>query len=112
MAQGIAIDVLHVGHHGADNASDDEFLELIRPEVAIISLGNGNTHGHPNGNALNRLVAAGVSRIYQTEYGTTEEETTENVRNRQSIFQGDIVLTTDGTTYTISTSHSFTTDGV
>ena len=40
-----------------------------------------------------------------------EDETTEAVRIRQSIFQGDIILTTDGTTYTISTSRSFTTDG-
>ena len=111
VAEGIDIDVLHVGHHGADNASDTEFLEQIRPEVAIISLGNGNPHGHPNAGALNRLVAAGVSRIYQTEYGTTEAETTEAVRIRQSIFQGDIILTTDGTTYTISTSRVFTTDG-
>lgn len=50
--EGIDIDVYHVNHHGANNGSSTAFLELIRPEVAIISLGDGNTHGHPHAETL------------------------------------------------------------
>jgi len=46
--QRINVDVLRVNHHGGNNASATQFLNNIRPEVAIISLGNGNSHGHPH----------------------------------------------------------------
>ena len=43
-SEDIDIDILHVNHHGADNASAADFLEVIKPEVAFISSGNGNDH--------------------------------------------------------------------
>ena len=110
VAEGVNVDVLHVNHHGANNASDADFLTDVDPEVAIISLGNGNSHKHPTRNALKRLAATGAE-IIQTEWGTTTGKTPPEVRELQAIFQGDIVLTTDGTTYEISTSRSFQTDG-
>ena len=106
----INVDVLHVNHHGANNGSEAAFLALVDPEVAIISLGNDNSHEHPDDEALTRLVQAGVSQIYQTNWGTTEGETPVEVRRRQAILQGDILLTTDGTTYTISTARAFAVD--
>lgn len=109
-SQDINVDVLHVNHHGANNASSVEFLDAVAPEIVIISLGNGNGHHHPHENALRRLVEAGVYRIYQTEWGTTRGETPGSVRARQAIFQGDIILTTDGTTFDISTSRIFDVD--
>jgi competence protein ComEC len=107
---GINVDVLHVNHHGGNNGSEAEFLELIAPEIAIISLGNGNPHHHPNSQVLERLASAGVTLIYQTEWGTTRGEIPEIVRRRQAIFQGDIIITTDGKTFEISTSRSFEVD--
>ena len=56
----INVDVLHVNHHGANNGSEAEFLDLVAPEVAIISLGNDNDHSHPDDEALTQLVQAGV----------------------------------------------------
>jgi beta-lactamase superfamily II metal-dependent hydrolase len=41
--------------------------------VAVISLGNGNTHDHPTLKALKRLAAADVDRIFQTNWGTTKD---------------------------------------
>ena len=108
--QNLNVDVLHVNHHGANNASESGFLANIAPEVAVISLGNGNPHHHPNDEALDRLVEAGVYRIYQTEWGTTRGETSENVRRRQAIFQGDIVITSDGFGFDIATSRHFPVD--
>lgn len=48
------IEVLKVGHHGAKNVVNKEFLDRINPEVALISTGINN-YGHPNGVTLNLL---------------------------------------------------------
>lgn len=49
------VDFYHVGHHGAENGTSKEFLELMSPKLAVISAGdsihrNGGSawdHGHP-----------------------------------------------------------------
>ncbi len=108
--ESINIDVLHVNHHGGNNGSAEEFLALIQPETAIISAGNGNPHHHPNKDVLERLIDAGVYRIYQTEWGTTRGEIPEKVRRHQAILQGDIIIKTDGSLYSVSTSRTFDVD--
>ena len=108
--QGIEIDVLHANHHGANNGSEKDFLELIDPEIAIISAGNGNSHGHPHNDVLDRLVDAGVYRIIQTSWGATVNQIPTAVRAHQAIYQGDIVIRSDGSTYTISTTRTFNVD--
>lgn len=109
-ADGVEIDVLHVNHHGADNTSEARFLDLIKPEIAIISAGNGNAHGHPTSAALRRLANAGVTRIIQTEYGATRGSVHASVRERQAIYQDDILISTDGVHYEISTSRRYDVD--
>lgn len=108
--EGIVVDVLHVNHHGANNGSADDFLESIQPIIAVISAGNGNDHSHPSRFALDRLVDAGVYRIIQTSWGTTAQRMPEKVREVQAIYQNDIVITTDGEDFTISTSRTYETD--
>ena len=49
------IDVLVVGHHGADSSTAEEFLAHIRPAVAVISVGKDNRYGHPAQQLLQRL---------------------------------------------------------
>ena len=109
-SMGVTVDVLHVDHHGADNGSDAAFLEMIKPTIAVISSGNGNDHRHPNKNALRRLEAAKVYRIVQTAWGTTDELMPEAVRRVQAIYQSDVVITSDGLNFTLSTSRRFKTD--
>lgn len=109
-ALGVKIDVLHVDHHGANNGSDFDFLTKIKPTIAVISAGNGNTHEHPHKDALRRLAAAGVYRIIQTAWGTTEDVMPPEVRKVQAIYQGDIIITSDGRDYNVSTSRTFTSD--
>ncbi len=60
------VDVLKVAHHGSDTSSSKEWLELIKPEISVISCGRGNAYGHPAGGALSRLAACG-SEIYRTD---------------------------------------------
>ncbi len=54
------IDILKVGHHGSKYASTTEFLELIKPELAVISVGSKNTYGHPTSEVLERLSKVGA----------------------------------------------------
>ena len=63
------VEVLMVSHHGSKYSSSREFLEEIRPDTAIISVGD-NSYGHPTQEAMARLHAAGAE-IYRTdEQGT------------------------------------------
>ena len=110
-AQGRVVDVLHVNHHGANNGSDEVFLEQIKPTVAVISHGNVGSYKHPNVETLKRLEVAKVYRIIQTKWGTTDVALSNTaVKDIQAIYQGDVVITSNGDDYTVSTSRTFKSD--
>ncbi|MDF2610763.1 MAG: putative rane protein [Lachnospiraceae bacterium] len=58
-------DVLKVAHHGSKNSTPKELLDIIRPEIAVISYGKDNSYGHPHEELLERLRNSG-SNIYAT----------------------------------------------
>ncbi|MBI4593461.1 MAG: DNA internalization-related competence protein ComEC/Rec2, partial [Candidatus Rokubacteria bacterium] len=58
--------VLKVAHHGSGGSSTREFLERVRPRLALISVGARNPHGHPAPPVLDRLAATGA-RVYRTD---------------------------------------------
>jgi len=49
------VEVLKVGHHGSDTSTSEEFLDVIKPEEAVISCGKDNKYGHPHDEVVNRL---------------------------------------------------------
>ena len=60
-------DVLKVAHHGSETSSTIDFLNLIKPEYAVISTGVCHgTYMHPRALALNNLSAIGAT-IYRTD---------------------------------------------
>jgi competence protein ComEC len=59
--------VLKAGHHGSRTSSSLSFLNAVTPEVVIISLGAGNTYGHPHQEALDRILAAEVEHLFRTD---------------------------------------------
>jgi competence protein ComEC len=58
--------VLKIGHHGSKYASSEDFLQRVKPEIAIVSCGAWNRYGHPAQSVLDRLRAANV-KLYRTD---------------------------------------------
>jgi len=61
------------------------FLAAVTPKDAVISVGAGNTYGHPHQETLDRLAAAGAT-VHRTDQN------------------GTVVLTSDCNSYSITTS--------
>jgi beta-lactamase superfamily II metal-dependent hydrolase len=62
------VDVYKVHHHGSDHSTNETWLQTIAPTVAIISVGESNTYGHPTSGCLERLHGIGV-RTFWTSRG-------------------------------------------
>lgn len=77
------IDVYKVGHHGSDTSSSEEFLEVIKPDIAVISCGEGNSYGHPCDITLEKL-SRYTDKVYRTD------------------LSGSIVITSDGNELTVT----------
>lgn len=48
-------ELLKVAHHGSKNSTSEEFLEIVHPKLAVISVGRDNRYGHPHEETLKRL---------------------------------------------------------
>jgi competence protein ComEC len=59
-------DLLKVAHHGSATATSAPFLEAVRPRLAAVSAGVGNTYGHPAPATLERLAGVGA-RVWRTD---------------------------------------------
>jgi competence protein ComEC len=62
--------VLKVGHHGSSTSTSDAFLDAVRPEVAVISVGTGNKYGHPSADVLHALSRIGAEVLRTDQLGT------------------------------------------
>ncbi|HET9986251.1 MAG TPA: MBL fold metallo-hydrolase [Longimicrobiales bacterium] len=60
------VDVLKADHHGSRNGVTPAWLARTKPEVIVISVGAGNSYGHPHAQAL-RYYQAGGRRVYRTD---------------------------------------------
>ena len=77
------VDVLQVGHHGSETSTGYVFLNAVLPEIGVISVGEGNSYGHPHEAALSRLRDAGVD-VWRTD------------------LSGTITITSDGADYAVA----------
>ena len=55
--------VLKVAHHGSNSSTTDEFVKEVKPQIALIGVGENNKYGHPNSQVLERLKC----KIYRTD---------------------------------------------
>lgn len=60
------VDILKVSHHGSKSSTSEEFLKVVKPEYAIISVGK-NSYGHPAYELLKRLDESNVKNTLSTK---------------------------------------------
>lgn len=80
----LGADILLMGHHGSNTSTGQEFLQAIKPDVAIYSAGIDNPYGHPYAEVL-ALVENEGAEVYGTDVN------------------GTIVVETDGQEYSVET---------
>ena len=80
------INVLKVGHHGSNTSSSDKFLNMVKPEISIISVGRDNSYGLPKDKIIKRLNSIGTN-IYRTDKVNTIQLVSDGFENR--IFEID-----------------------
>ncbi len=73
----VDVELLKVAHHGSGTSTTEDFLKLVKPEIAIISCGEDNSYFHPHKEVLDRLLGVECYALYRTDNN------------------GDIVLTID-----------------
>jgi competence protein ComEC len=79
----LSADVIKISHHGSKYASAADFLERVKPKVAVISCGEWNRYGHPSQAVLDRLKGANV-KLYRTDL---QGEITITTKGRENDFQ-------------------------
>jgi len=60
------------------------YIAAVKPKVAVISVGQGNSYGHPHQETLDKLAGMG-GVVYRTD------------------LNGNIIITTDGINYSMTT---------
>ena len=63
------VDVLKVAHHGSAYSSSVAFLDVVMPHYAIVSVGKGDSYGHPHAVILDRLKMRGATVLRTDEVG-------------------------------------------
>ena len=76
--------VLKAGHHGSDTSTSYQFLREVMPKYTVVSVGEGNSYGHPSDEVLSRFRDAGAE-VYRTD------------------MQGHVIAESDGKTVTFRT---------
>ncbi len=102
------VEVAHVGHHGSESSTNPDYMNILTPRVACISVGGGqsSSYMHPRIDVVEHVLLAGspcitapAALVLQTEEGNPAGATTSFAGN----CVGDIVISTDGVdSYTVS----------
>ena len=80
------MDILKMGHHGSSTSSSDNLLDIMKPELALISCGTDNDYGHPHKETIEKLNKRNIP-MYRTD------------------LSGDLIIRTDGESYTFDTEY-------
>ncbi len=66
----LKVDLLKVAHHGSATSSTEAFLAAVAPEIAVISVSDDNSFGHPAWQTVQRLESSDCV-IYRTDRSGT-----------------------------------------
>ncbi|MHB8793320.1 MAG: DNA internalization-related competence protein ComEC/Rec2 [Thermoleophilia bacterium] len=64
------VEVFKVGHHGSKDPALKRTLDKLKPDATVISVGNGNTYGHPAESTLEKLRESGTVIFRTDQQGT------------------------------------------
>lgn len=59
-------DILKVAHHGSNTSSTSEFINAVKPKIALIGVGKNNNFGHPAEEVIDRFQSI-KTEIYRTD---------------------------------------------
>lgn len=62
--------VLKLAHHGSHNGTDAAWLDVVRPELTVVSVGSGNSYGHPHQETLDLLKRYRIPLVRTDVWGT------------------------------------------
>lgn len=60
------VEVFKIGHHGSKDPVLQRTLDKLKPDVTVISVGQGNSFGHPAESTMDKLRDSGT-RIFRTD---------------------------------------------
>ena len=63
------VDILKLGHHGSKTSSSFEFLDALRPTLALVSAGYNNRYGHPDSNVMANCHQLGIHTLATKDVG-------------------------------------------
>ena len=66
------VSVLQVPHHGSKTGLTDQILNVLNPNLAVISVGKNNKYGHPNPFTLDLLKNKNIKTLRTDENGDIE----------------------------------------
>lgn len=58
--------ILKVAHHGSKTSTTQDFLNTVKPQIALIGVGENNMFGHPSNEVIKRLENI-KTKIYRTD---------------------------------------------
>jgi competence protein ComEC len=61
------VEILKVAHHGSEDAGLPDLLRILRPRIAVISVGEGNDYGHPRPETLIALASSPGLATFRTD---------------------------------------------
>jgi competence protein ComEC len=65
------VTLLKIGHHGSRSSTTPDFFAALAPKDAVVSVGKGNTFGHPRAEIIQRMASNGTRLFRTDEFGLT-----------------------------------------
>ncbi|MEE0955190.1 MAG: ComEC/Rec2 family competence protein [Eubacterium sp.] len=82
------VEYLKVAHHGSRYSTSDQFLGIVKPEIAVISAPEASVYGHPHKETLERLEEAGARTLVTKDCGMIRV-IVENQKYRITVYRKD-----------------------
>jgi len=95
------INVFQMNHHGSNSSTNNNWLNNLDAEAAVVSLANNNSYGHVHAEVISRITAnPTIQALYHTEQGF-------NVSSKSVVVNGHVLLQTDGMVFYTVAGDSF-----